>query len=131
VTAAKLSLAQLKESEAGGAVFRSHVLTGEETYVPIAIAYAGTADKDKALYWLEEAIRDNDTDLLIALKTAPEFDFMRREPRFQALLRRMGLPEWGFVFISIPSLCLSRQADAGAIFITVDPLDGITPGNLP
>jgi hypothetical protein len=40
-----------------------------------------------ALRWLEKAYHDHDF-FFLALKVAPEFDSLRPDPRFQALIRR-------------------------------------------
>jgi hypothetical protein len=55
----------------------------------IAILYARRGDKDKALHWLEQAYRDRD-DTLPSMKVEPAFDTLRSNPRFQAVLRRVG-----------------------------------------
>jgi len=56
--------------------------------LPLAYAYLGLGDKEKALTYLE---RDCDTHgtAMTALKVAPHFDSLRSEPRFEALLRRV------------------------------------------
>ncbi len=57
----------------------------------LATAYAGLGDKDKAFEWLETAYRER-ADWLAYLKVDPEMDRLRPDPRFQDLLRRVGLP---------------------------------------
>ena len=62
-------------------------------YVPayeIAIVYVGLGDKAQALEWLEKAYEDHSFRLTF-IKTWPELDSLRGEPRFQELLRRMNL----------------------------------------
>jgi TolB-like protein/DNA-binding winged helix-turn-helix (wHTH) protein/Tfp pilus assembly protein PilF len=56
----------------------------------IAVIYAGLGDKDKALEWLERAYEER-ASFLIFLKVDPRLDSLRPDPRFQDLLRRMGL----------------------------------------
>jgi len=51
--------------------------------------YAGLRDRPRALDALEKAY-DERAWFLTFLNTAPEFDFLRSEPRFQALVRRMN-----------------------------------------
>lgn len=54
----------------------------------VAMVYVGLGDKDQAMTWLEKAFaaRFNPGVLL-----RPSFDPLRSDPRFQNLLRRMGL----------------------------------------
>jgi TolB-like protein/DNA-binding winged helix-turn-helix (wHTH) protein/Tfp pilus assembly protein PilF len=56
----------------------------------IADAYAGLGDKDQALAWLEKAYAQHSTELT-SLKVNPGYDFLRSDPRYQNLLRRVGL----------------------------------------
>ncbi len=55
----------------------------------IADHYAFLKDREKVLYWLDQAVRDRNVGF--GLKSAPELDFVRSDPRFQDLLRRAGL----------------------------------------
>jgi TolB-like protein/DNA-binding winged helix-turn-helix (wHTH) protein/Tfp pilus assembly protein PilF len=57
----------------------------------VAFRYGTLEDGSKVLQWLEEALRIHDGNFPLQLKTAPEFDFLRADPRFQDLLRRIGL----------------------------------------
>ena len=64
-------------------------------YVPltnIARIYAGIGEKQKVLDLLEKAVDDRDTGLTF-LKVVPQWDALRQEPRFKALLERIGLSE--------------------------------------
>jgi tetratricopeptide (TPR) repeat protein len=56
----------------------------------IAIVYVGLGDKAQALEWLEKTHEDR-SFWLTWIKVDPRLDSLRGEPRFQALLRRMGL----------------------------------------
>lgn len=58
----------------------------------VAAIYAGFADKDLTLDWLEKALEERAT-WMIFLNVHPYFDFLRAEPRFQNLLKKIGLPE--------------------------------------
>src|SRR5262249_26137875 len=62
-------------------------------YVPsiyIALVYTGLGDKDQAFNWLNKAY-DERCDHLVYLSTEPLADPLRGDPRFEALLARLGL----------------------------------------
>jgi hypothetical protein len=56
-----------------------------------AEVYARLGQTDLALEWLEKAYRSRQHDLAF-LKVNPQLDSLRSDPRFQDLLRRIGLP---------------------------------------
>ena len=56
----------------------------------IALIYVGLGDKNQALEWLEKAFAERSANLTV-LKAEPMFDPIRSDPRFQDLLRRVGL----------------------------------------
>ncbi len=49
-------------------------------------------DKEEALNWLEKIYQERSPDMYW-IKTDPAFDFLRTEPRFKALLKKLGVPE--------------------------------------
>lgn len=55
----------------------------------IACAYANLGDSDEALKWLEKAY-DGRVGYLVAANSDFAFDAIRADPRFQALMRRIG-----------------------------------------
>jgi TolB-like protein/DNA-binding winged helix-turn-helix (wHTH) protein/Flp pilus assembly protein TadD len=57
-----------------------------------ALIYAGLGEKDAAFSQLEVAYQERATYLL-GLKTAAIYDPLRSDPRFDDLLKRMGLPK--------------------------------------
>ncbi len=57
---------------------------------PIAGIYAGLGDRDQAFRWLEKAYEERDNGLPY-LKVDPILDVLRRDERFAALVRRVGL----------------------------------------
>jgi TolB-like protein/DNA-binding winged helix-turn-helix (wHTH) protein/Flp pilus assembly protein TadD len=59
----------------------------------VAAVYALAGQKDKAFEWLEKAYEERDGQDVTLLKCDPSFKNLRGDPRFSALLRRMGLPE--------------------------------------
>lgn len=65
-----------------------------QRYVPayqFAIVYAGLDDKDQAIAALENAYRER-SDYLLFLKVIDPMVPLRSDPRFQALVQRIGLP---------------------------------------
>lgn len=56
-----------------------------------AVIYVGLGDKDQAFAWLEKAYQDR-SSVLLWLNVEPLFAPLRDDPRFQDLLRRVGLP---------------------------------------
>jgi len=81
VPAALLRFAQLKE--------RTYHGDDDEAY-DIATRYGIAGDKEKVLEWLNRASGKGATWFMLR---TPAFDFMRADPRFQDLLRRIGLPQ--------------------------------------
>jgi TolB-like protein/Tfp pilus assembly protein PilF len=62
-------------------------------YIPptyFGMLFAGLGDKDKAMMWLEKAYEDR-ADGLTWLNVEPMLDEVRSDPRFQNLIRRIGL----------------------------------------
>jgi TolB-like protein/DNA-binding winged helix-turn-helix (wHTH) protein len=57
----------------------------------IATIYTGLGQKDRAFEFLEKAYLERDLDLTWFLKADPRIDSLRSDPRFQSLLRRVGL----------------------------------------
>ena len=78
-----------------------HWIDTKRVYVPgnLAAAYAILGDKDRAFHWLEEAYKHHDlrwltTDIpLESLKSERMFDSLRSDPRYDDLVRRIGLPQ--------------------------------------
>ncbi|MFZ0137644.1 MAG: tetratricopeptide repeat protein, partial [Candidatus Sulfotelmatobacter sp.] len=67
-------------------------LSGSQ-YVPslyVALIYIGLGDKDQAFTWLDKAYEER-CDFLVYLPTDPMADPLRSDPRFLALLGRLGL----------------------------------------
>ena len=57
----------------------------------IALVYTALGDKDAAFTWLDKAMKDHSTWLVYS-KWEPRLDPLRSDPRFQDLVRRIGLP---------------------------------------
>jgi TolB-like protein len=65
----------------------------KKRYIPptyFGMLFAGLGDKDKAMMWLEKAYEDR-ADGLTWLNVEPMLDEVRSDPRFQDLIRRIGL----------------------------------------
>jgi len=56
----------------------------------LALVYLGLDEKDRAFEWLEKAYEER-ANYLIYLKVEPLFDSLRSDPRFTALLKKVGL----------------------------------------
>jgi len=56
----------------------------------IAIIYTGLGKNDQAFAWLEKAYEERDS-ALNHVKVEPRFESLRSDPRFTALLKKMGL----------------------------------------
>jgi adenylate cyclase len=68
----------------------SSVLDEYASHFALAAAYGWLGDKDKAFSLLEKGYAERNTRL-IAIKSDPWLDPLRDDPRFNALLRRIGL----------------------------------------
>lgn len=78
--------------EAQNVLAELHRLSKQRYVSPyhMAMVYAGLGERDTTFIWLEKAYGDREGRLTI-LKFAPEFDRLRSDPRYEDLLRRVGL----------------------------------------
>jgi TolB-like protein/DNA-binding winged helix-turn-helix (wHTH) protein len=60
--------------------------------VAMAFTYSSLGNKDKAFAWLDKAVVQRNW-CIVYLKRDKVWDPLRSDPRFKALLRRVGLPE--------------------------------------
>jgi adenylate cyclase len=58
----------------------------------LAVLYVGLGEKEKALSLLERAYTEHDLQMKF-LAVDPHYDELRSEPRFQELIRKVGLPQ--------------------------------------
>ena len=58
----------------------------------VAAVCARLGDKQCAFEWLEKGFEERD-EVLISLKVEPLFDSLHSDPRFQDMVRRVGLPQ--------------------------------------
>ena len=80
-----------RHADAETALARLKALMGDGAAYEYATIYAQRGDTGKALNWLETALRLRDP-FLVLLKTDPLMDPLRREPRFQAVMRELKFP---------------------------------------
>ena len=70
-------------------------LRAGQTYVsPFGLAdvYIGLGDKEQALAMLAQAVREHSADLMFLPET-PEFEVLRSDPRFKAMVVSIGFPD--------------------------------------
>ncbi len=63
---------------------------GYVSNMEISYKYAFAGDKDQTLKYLEAACREHEPDM-INVQNEPLFDFLHKEPRYQAVLKQIGL----------------------------------------
>ena len=59
----------------------------------LAVVHTGLGEIDEAFTWLERAYEQRDGWLAGHVKIDPRFDPLRQDPRFDNLLRRIGLSD--------------------------------------
>ena len=59
----------------------------------LATRYARVGKKEEALYWLEKYF-DNRPSSLPRINNNPELEILRSEPRFQEMIKKLGLSEY-------------------------------------
>ena len=69
---------------------RSRADRGYASPIWSALAHLGLREVDAAFEWLDRAYEERDGSLIL-VTASPEFDPLRSDPRFRALLERMGL----------------------------------------
>ena len=62
------------------------------TWFFLAEVHAQLGEKDKAFQWLEQGYQNHDF-FMTFLKTDPGVDPLRSDPRFAAMLKKIGVPE--------------------------------------
>jgi Flp pilus assembly protein TadD len=58
----------------------------------IAMVYNGLGEREETLEWLERGFEQREPRMVF-LRGEPKWDNLRDDPRFQDLLRRIGLPQ--------------------------------------
>jgi TolB-like protein/DNA-binding winged helix-turn-helix (wHTH) protein/Tfp pilus assembly protein PilF len=64
---------------------------GQAASGSIGILYGALGDSDEAFAWLQKAYAERDPELTY-IKVGRRFEPLRRDPRYQELVRRVGLP---------------------------------------
>jgi serine/threonine-protein kinase len=80
------------EAQKGLAKAMAYAQENFTSAIAIAEILAGLGEKDQALGWLDKALAANESTLA-HLKVNPLFDAVRSDPRFKALLRKIGFDE--------------------------------------
>ena len=77
------------------AALNSYLDASKQEYVSpmlLAAMFAQLDKKDEAFGWIEKALEER-SPWLIQIKTDPQFENLRSDPRFKEVLRRVGLPQ--------------------------------------
>jgi TolB-like protein/DNA-binding winged helix-turn-helix (wHTH) protein len=94
VTQLKVTLAKSGAKGYWKRTLENYKESAKSNYVPpvlVAEACVRVGNKECAFEWLERGLEERD-DLMINLKVEPVFDSLRSDPRFQDLVRRVGIP---------------------------------------
>jgi serine/threonine-protein kinase len=89
-----VTLARAGKADSARAMLDRMLAYGRDHYInPITIAavYTALGDRDRAFAWLDRTVADR-TARLWKLPTLPEFRRLHNDPRFDRLIRRVGLP---------------------------------------
>jgi hypothetical protein len=81
-----------RRADAEGVLSKLKATLGDASAYQYATIYAQWGDRAKAFEWLETATRLRDPGLSY-LKTDPLMDPLRKEPRFQAVMRELKFPD--------------------------------------
>ena len=65
------------------------ILTGND-YRGMALIYAALGDNDQAFEWLEKSVEQHE-ESLCSLKVDPKFDVLHTDPRFNDIVKKIGL----------------------------------------
>jgi tetratricopeptide (TPR) repeat protein len=78
------------EREKARKILRKWEERGITLPVPTAVIYLGLGEDDKVFEWLEKGFEERDF-LMPWINPMPDFDRLRSDPRYQDLMRRLGL----------------------------------------
>jgi hypothetical protein len=57
----------------------------------LALIYASLGERDQAFAWLDRSFEARSAFLITGIQVLPDYDPLRSDPRFDALLRKIGL----------------------------------------
>lgn len=66
------------------------ILTGND-YRGMALVYASLGDADSAFSWMEKSVAKHE-ESLVSMGVDPKFDPIRDDPRFEDIMKKIGLP---------------------------------------
>jgi len=69
-----------------------NAFTQPEQYTWAALAFSVTGDRNRALDYLDKAVSAQEIEVILCIRY-PSFDPIRSDPRYKALVGRLGLPE--------------------------------------
>jgi tetratricopeptide (TPR) repeat protein len=81
-----------RHADARAMLAKVRAAQGDGPAVFYAVIYAEWGEKATALDWLETALRERNSDS-VYLKSFEAFDPLRKEPRFQAVMRELKFPD--------------------------------------
>jgi Tfp pilus assembly protein PilF len=90
-----ITYAKMGKEEKARQVLDDLIKRSRQAYVApcsIALLYFALGEKDPGLEWLNKAYQERNS-LLLEIKVDPGFDSVREDPRFKALLKKVGLEE--------------------------------------
>ena len=85
-------MGQHRQAKALTTRFEEKYPKNEATALSVAWLYVWLGDNEKALVWLEKAFAAKDFDIP-AFTRDEETKSLREDPRYKAMLKRLGLPE--------------------------------------
>ena len=71
--------------------FKKKAAEGYVSPIDFADTYAHLRRKDETIHYLEQAYKEH-APYLVRIQSDPNFDFLHSDPRYQAIVRKMGLP---------------------------------------
>ena len=89
-----VTYAKMGRTEEARAVLSEFLDLSARQYVSpeqVAMIYASLGERDQAFAWLERAYEARSAFLVVGILTSPAYDPLRADPRFAALVKKMGI----------------------------------------